>query len=112
MEVEKSCVTFLPCAPCWYVHKPGVQNKWDDNTHTERLGGRVVNSLLFYFIFHFIVVLYITHKTDSVANNKVVYYYLHVKCIRNFTPDGHGTKFSCVGGGVRLVLVGWCGMFV
>ena len=102
MEVDKSCVTFLPCGPCWCVHKPDVQNKWDDNTHTERdLGGRVVNSPLFYFIFHFIVVLYITHKSDAVANNKVVYY-LHVKCIRNFAPDGHGTKFSCVGGGVRL----------
>ena len=25
--------------------------------------------------------------------------YLHVKCIINFAPDGHGTKFSCVGGG-------------
>ena len=31
--------------------------------------------------------------SDSVANNKVVYYF-HVKCIRNFAPDGHGTQFS------------------
>ena len=31
---EKSCVTFLLCDPGWYVHKPDVQNKWDDNTHT------------------------------------------------------------------------------
>ena len=29
---EKSCVTFLLCDPGWYVHKPGVQNKWEDNT--------------------------------------------------------------------------------
>ena len=26
-------MTFLPCDPGWYVHKPDVQNKWDDNTH-------------------------------------------------------------------------------
>ena len=25
-------MTFL-CNPGWYVHKPYVQNKWDDNTH-------------------------------------------------------------------------------
>ena len=31
---EKSCVIFLLCDPGWYVHKPDVQNKWDDNTHT------------------------------------------------------------------------------
>ena len=43
----------------------------------------MVNSLLFHFIFHFIVVLYFMHKIDSIVNNKVVYY-LHVKCIRNF----------------------------
>ena len=61
----------------------------------------MVNSLLFNLIFHFIVVLYITHKSDYVANNKVAYY-LHVKSIINFAPEGHGTKFSCVGGGVRL----------
>ena len=24
----------LLCDPGWYVHKPDVQNKWDDNTHT------------------------------------------------------------------------------
>ena len=29
---EKSCVTFLLCDPGWYVHKPDVQNKWDDST--------------------------------------------------------------------------------
>ena len=61
----------------------------------------MVNSLLFHFTFHFSVVLYITRKSDSVANNKVVYY-LHFKCVTNFAPDGHGTKFSCVGGRVRL----------
>ena len=33
-KVEKSCVAFLLCDPGWYVHKPDVQNKWDDNTHT------------------------------------------------------------------------------
>ena len=33
--VEKSCVTFLPGDPGWYVHKPDAQNnKRDDNTHT------------------------------------------------------------------------------
>ena len=50
------------------------------------MGGGVVNSLLFYFTFHFSVVLYITRKSDSVANSKVVHY-LHLKCIRNFAPD-------------------------
>ena len=30
----------------------------------------MVNSLLFYFIFHFSVVLYITHKSGSVANTR------------------------------------------
>ena len=25
--------TFLLCDPGWYVHKPGAQNKWDDNKH-------------------------------------------------------------------------------
>ena len=40
-KVEKSCVTFLLCDPGWYVHRPDVQNKWDDKTHTrERLWGR------------------------------------------------------------------------
>ena len=33
-KMEKSCVAFLLCDPGWYVHKPDVQNKWDDNTHT------------------------------------------------------------------------------
>ena len=27
-------MTFLLCDPGWYVHKPDVQNKWEDNTHT------------------------------------------------------------------------------
>ena len=27
-------MTFLLCDPVWFVHKPDVQNKWDDNTHT------------------------------------------------------------------------------
>ena len=31
---EKSCVTFLLCDPGWYVHKPDVQNNWEENTHT------------------------------------------------------------------------------
>ena len=32
--VEKSyCVTFLLCDTGWYVHKPDVQNKWDENAH-------------------------------------------------------------------------------
>ena len=30
--MEKSCVTFLLCDLGWYVHKPDVQKKWDDNT--------------------------------------------------------------------------------
>ena len=65
----------------------------------DRLGGRAVNSLLFYF---FILFLFCTSCiSESVANNKVVYYF-HVKCIQNFAPDGHGTKLSCVGGGVRV----------
>ena len=29
-------MAFLLCDPYWYVHKPDVQNKWDDNTHTHR----------------------------------------------------------------------------
>ena len=29
-------MTFLLRDPGWYVHKPDVQNKWDDNTHTLR----------------------------------------------------------------------------
>ena len=28
------CVTFLLCDPGWCVLKSGVQNKWDENTHT------------------------------------------------------------------------------
>ena len=40
---EKSCVTFLLCDPGWYVHKPDVQNKGDDNTtHTPRLQVKVL----------------------------------------------------------------------
>ena len=35
-KLEKSCVTFLR-DPGWCVHKSGVQNKWDDNTHTQRI---------------------------------------------------------------------------
>ena len=30
-------MTFLLCDPDWYVQKPDVQNKWDDNTHTYTL---------------------------------------------------------------------------
>ena len=49
-------------------------------THTQRLGGRAVDSLLFHF---FILFLFCTSRTsDSVANNKVVYCF-HVKCIQN-----------------------------
>ena len=33
--MDKSCVTFLLCDPGWYVHKPDVQNKRDDNTHIQ-----------------------------------------------------------------------------
>ena len=33
-KLEKSCVAFLLCDPGWYVHKPDVQNRWNDNTHT------------------------------------------------------------------------------
>ena len=36
--MEKFCVTFLLCDPGWYVHKPDVQNEWDDNTHTTHYG--------------------------------------------------------------------------
>ena len=100
MKVEKSCVTFLLCSLCWYVHKPDAQNSWDDNTHTQRLGGRAVTSLLLLF-FLILLLFCASRSSDSVANNKVVYYF-HVKYIRNFAPDGHGTKFSCVGGGVRV----------
>ena len=32
-KVGKSCATFLLCDPGWYVHKPDMQNKRDDNTH-------------------------------------------------------------------------------
>ena len=32
-KVETLCVAFLLCDPGWYVHKPDVENKWDDNTH-------------------------------------------------------------------------------
>ena len=36
---KKSCVTFLLCDPDWFVHKPDVQNKWEENTrtHTEHI---------------------------------------------------------------------------
>ena len=27
------------CDPGWYVHKPDVQNKWEDNTHTRKQRG-------------------------------------------------------------------------
>ena len=33
---EKSC-DLAPVWPRWYVHKPDVQNKWEDNTHTNVL---------------------------------------------------------------------------
>ena len=31
-KVDKSCLTSLLRDPGWYVHKPDVQNEWDDNT--------------------------------------------------------------------------------
>ena len=31
---EKSCVTFLLCDTGRYVHKPDIENKWEDCTHT------------------------------------------------------------------------------
>ena len=58
------------------------------HTHTGYAEGRLIASSA-------------SRISDSVANNKVVYYF-HVKHIRNFAPDGHDTKFSCVGGGVRV----------
>ena len=30
-------MTFLLSDPGWYVHKPDVQNKWEDNTLTPRI---------------------------------------------------------------------------
>ena len=84
MEVEKSCVTFLLCGPCWYVHKPDVQNKWDGktHTHTHRLCGRAVNSLLFCA----------SRRSDSVASTRwcIISMFLYSK----FAPDDHGTRFS------------------
>ena len=58
MEVEKSCVTFLLCGPCWYVHKPDVQNKWDGNTHTHTHTDYAEGRLIaFYFVHHAEVIL-------------------------------------------------------
>ena len=65
--MEKFCVNFLLCASCWYVHKPDVQNKWEDNTHIERdwAEGRLK---AFYFNL-FIFILFCTSCiSDSVAN--------------------------------------------
>ena len=65
---EKSFVTFPLCGPGWYVHKPDVQNKWDDNTHkhththththilrfsTDGLCKKVLGGLFFSFSFFF-----------------------------------------------------------
>ena len=36
-KVKKSCMAFL-CDPGWYVNKPDVQHKWDDNIHTHHYG--------------------------------------------------------------------------
>ena len=66
-------------------------NGMTTHTHTHRLGGRTVSSFLFIY-FHFIYVLYITHISDDVANNKDMYYF-HLKCIHFFAPNCHGTKF-------------------
>ena len=30
-------MTFLLYDPGWYVHKPDIQNKWDDNSHTHKI---------------------------------------------------------------------------
>ena len=67
--------------------------------------------MAFYFIV-FVLLLFCTSRISFyVATNKVLYFF-HVKCIRNFAPDSHGTKFSCVGGGVWVQLVGWRAVFV
>ena len=29
-------MTFLLCDPGWYVHKPDVQNKWEDKTRQDK----------------------------------------------------------------------------
>ena len=34
--MKKSYATFLLCGPGWYFHPPDIQNKWDDNTHTQQ----------------------------------------------------------------------------
>ena len=50
--------------------------------------------MAFYFIV-FVLLLFCTSRISFyVATNKVLYFF-HVKCIRNFAPDSHGTKFSC-----------------
>ena len=36
-KVDTSCATFLLCDTDWYVHKPDVKNKWDDNIHTHNV---------------------------------------------------------------------------
>ena len=59
VKVEKSCV-----APAGMsTNQTSRINGRTTHTHTstERLGERVVNSLVFY-LFHYIFVLYITHK--------------------------------------------------
>ena len=40
-------VTFLLYDPGWYVHKPDVQNKWENNTrtHTQTVDCANVNSI-------------------------------------------------------------------
>ena len=55
-------MTFLLCDPDWYVRKPEVQNKWDDNTHPSVLSipqkvkrGEII---LFVFLPNFCVIRY------------------------------------------------------
>ena len=92
MEVEKSCVTFLLCGPCWYVHKLDVQNKWDDNTERERdwAEGRLIATYFDIFLFLFCTLLIV-----SCCQHKVGQYF-HVKCIKKncSSLDGHGARFS------------------
>ena len=40
------------CDPGWYVHRPDVQNKWDDKTHPHTQSINLVNSSL-TLIFNF-----------------------------------------------------------
>ena len=95
-------MSFLLCGPCWYVHKPDVQNQWDDNKHTQRdrAEGRLV---ALYIIFLISFSTCTSHMSDYVAKNKVVYYF-HVNCIQNLLQmvTAHGFLHDR-GAGVQLV---------